>query len=74
MNDSERRNASDRRMDDELGPPSGWRERRKSTERRIPQIEEQALSEEEWSLYFAQKVDVKSSEATPPETETPTVD
>lgn len=51
MKDTERRNVNDRR-DDDQGPPDGWRDRRRHAERRIPQIEEQVLSEEEWSQYF----------------------
>lgn len=51
MKDTERRTVNDRR-DDDQGPPAGWRERRRHAERRIPQIEEQVLSEEEWSQYF----------------------
>lgn len=51
MRDHERRDLNDRR-DEDQGPPEGWRERRRHAERRIPQIEEQVLSEEEWSQYF----------------------
>lgn len=47
----ERRNSGDRREDD-VGPPSGWRDRRRHVERRIPEIEEHELSEEEWAEYF----------------------
>lgn len=53
MKDHERRNLIDRRdHDDDQGPPAGWRDRRRHAERRIPQIEEQVLSDEEWTLYF----------------------
>lgn len=51
MRDHERRDLNDRR-DEDQGPPEGWRDRRRHAERRIPQIEEQVLSEEEWSQYF----------------------
>lgn len=47
----ERRAPKDRR-DDDNGPPHGWKERRRRTERRIPKIEEQIISESEWLLYF----------------------
>lgn len=50
-NDNERRSPSDRRNDDS-GPPNGWKDRRRRTERRIPAIEEQTISEDEWLLYF----------------------
>lgn len=41
------RKGEDRREDD-LGPPAGWNERRKSVERRLPTIDEESLSEIEW--------------------------
>ena len=48
----ERRNTrSDRRIED-VGPPSGWRDRRKRVERRIPMTEEIEVSEAEWLTYF----------------------
>lgn len=43
----ERRRCSDRR-DLELGPPKGWRERRRTAERRIPEVKEVAYAE--WVL------------------------
>lgn len=33
-------------------PPSGWKERRRKTERRIPTVEETTVSEDEWLAYF----------------------
>lgn len=48
---SERRAQADRRCND-IGPPRGWKERRRTTERRIPEIEECEVSESEWQLYF----------------------
>jgi hypothetical protein len=50
-NDNERRAPKDRR-DEDNGPPHGWKDRRRRTERRIPAIEEQTISEDEWLLYF----------------------
>lgn len=47
----ERRKQPDRR-DEDIGPPSGWKERRRKTERRIPRVEEYAVSEGEWQFYF----------------------
>lgn len=45
------RAAQDRR-DDDLGPPEGWKDRRRHTERRIPSVEEQDMTETEWLSYF----------------------
>lgn len=47
----EQRSRTDRRQD-EIGPPSGWKDRRRRTERRIPEIDEQEVSESEWLSYF----------------------
>lgn len=41
---NEQRAKSDRR-DSELGPPEGWRERRKTVERRRPEVQEIPFSE-----------------------------
>jgi hypothetical protein len=46
-----RRQNHDRRQKD-IGPPKGWKDRRRTTERRIPAIEECQVSESEWLLYF----------------------
>jgi hypothetical protein len=51
MNKDKRHGTTDRRLHD-YGPPTGWRDRRRKTERRIPNVEEQVISEEEWLLYF----------------------
>lgn len=48
---SERRDPDDRRQE-EAGPPKGWLDRRRTTERRIPQLVEEEVSEAEWALYF----------------------
>lgn len=50
-NKCERRDCADRRQD-EVGPPSGWKDRRRRTERRIPEIDECEVSESEWLAYF----------------------
>jgi hypothetical protein len=47
----ERRYCVDRRLE-ELGPPSGWKDRRRRTERRIPEIGVCEVSESEWLHYF----------------------
>lgn len=45
------RAAQDRRSQDK-GPPSGWKERRRTAERRIPAVEETSMTEAEWLSYF----------------------
>ncbi|PKO33394.1 MAG: hypothetical protein CVU34_12625 [Betaproteobacteria bacterium HGW-Betaproteobacteria-7] len=50
-NKFERRDCADRRQD-EVGPPSGWKDRRRRTERRIPELDECEVSETEWLAYF----------------------
>lgn len=42
----------DRRQED-LGPPQGWRERRRSVERRMPEVQEDAISRSEWDRHYA---------------------
>ncbi len=52
MNRVDKRSArGDRRLED-IGPPSGWQDRRKRVERRIPETVEIEVSEAEWALYF----------------------
>jgi hypothetical protein len=60
-----RGNNLDRREED-IGPPAGWRDRRRHVERRIPQTEEVEVSDEEWATYF-----VKPGQKTTPEEMTP---
>lgn len=47
----EPRDSADRRQE-ELGPPQGWKDRRRRTERRMPEINEFVVSEAEWLSYF----------------------
>lgn len=53
-NSQERRNRHDRRIID-TAPPSGWKDRRRNAERRIPELVEQEVSEADWVLYFGRK-------------------
>jgi len=46
-----RGNKLDRREED-IGPPAGWRDRRRHVERRIPETQEIEVSEDEWATYF----------------------
>jgi hypothetical protein len=50
---SDKRTGQDRRCK-ELGPPDGWRERRKAVERRIPEVREIPFSE--WLAHLPAKV------------------
>lgn len=44
------------RRESEQGPPNGWKDRRRSTERRLPEVQELAISEEEFfERFFALK-------------------
>lgn len=47
----QRRTGGDRRARD-IGPPSGWRDRRRSVERRAPEVGELAVSDDDWAKYF----------------------
>jgi len=47
--EKERRSTEDRRQSDG-GPPDGWKERRRSVERRLPVVG--ALTEAEWLHHF----------------------
>ena len=52
MKGKEKRGANDDRRIDDVGPPDGWRDRRRHVERRIPKTEEVEVSDEEWAAYF----------------------
>jgi hypothetical protein len=62
MNSTKERRLADDRRQEEVGPPSGWRDRRRSTERRIPEISECDVSEAEWDFYFGPKNTVAKDE------------
>jgi hypothetical protein len=51
----------DRRLED-VGPPDGWRERRKHVERRIPMAVEVEVSAEDWEAYFVKPVKAKAQQ------------
>jgi hypothetical protein len=53
MDKEQKTRAANDRRDDDLGPPCGWKDRRRHTERRIPTVEEQTMTEEEWLSYFS---------------------
>jgi hypothetical protein len=52
MSKVNKRSACEDRRDEDVGPPAGWRDRRKRVERRIPETVEIEVSEAEWALYF----------------------
>ena len=49
--DTAARKSEDRRIED-IGPPNGWRDRRRTVERRLPLVEESVISDAEWHHYF----------------------
>lgn len=59
---SEHRSGTDRRRIDK-GPPQGWKERRRSVERRFPQVTE--ISFEEWQAFAGKDSGPKNAEAAP---------
>jgi len=38
---------------DDVGPPMGWKERRRNVERRMPMVNEDEISQTEWFRRFA---------------------
>ncbi len=52
MNSADNRSGCEDRRIEDIGPPKGWRDRRKRVERRIPETVEIEVSEAEWSAYF----------------------
>lgn len=58
LSNSDKRSGSDRR-EKEAGPPNGWRERRKTVERRVPEVMEIPFSE--WLAHIPVKDVVEES-------------
>ena len=58
MTTNDRRHDKDRRHED-CGPPAGWRERRRHTERRLPEMEECELAEVDFLFYFGRQPEGK---------------
>jgi hypothetical protein len=50
MNNSKEKRCREDRRDQEIGPPEGWRDRRRSVERRMPEVCEVPFSE--WLAQF----------------------
>ena len=55
------RKAGDRRVDD-LGPPMGWKERRRRVERRMPVVNEDEFTRSDWFGQMAAFVDEKAAQ------------
>lgn len=52
------------RREEDIGPPSGWRDRRRHVERRIPETREIEVSDDEWSTYFGNSSNVANGTTT----------
>lgn len=55
------RKTGDRRVDD-VGPPMGWKERRRSVERRMPIVNEDEFTRSDWFGQMAAFVDEKAAQ------------
>ena len=44
----EKREKPGERRENDFGPPHGWRDRRRTVERRLPSVEEGLVSHKEW--------------------------
>ena len=52
MNSKDKRALQEDRRIEDVGPPTGWRDRRKGVERRIPVTEEVDVTDSQWARYF----------------------
>ena len=59
-----RREIDERRLE-ELGPPDGWSERRKSAERRLPGVEELFIPEREFFEILLASTKVRRADSSP---------
>ncbi len=57
----ELRELCDRRVND-VGPPEGWKERRRSVERRMPTVNEDEFTRSDWFGQMAAFVDERAAE------------
>ncbi len=64
MQTNEKRQSSADRRHRDYGPPSGWRERRRRTERRLPTLAEEELSESQFLIYFGERTTIDDGEET----------
>ena len=70
MKRTEKRGPNEDRRIEDVGPPSGWRDRRRHVERRIPKTEEVEVTDEEWATYFANP-SRKSADQAPAQVDAP---
>lgn len=61
MNKSFDKRLSEDRRAEEVGPPAGWRDRRRTVERRRPEVEEIPFSE--WLSHIPGQLQKESQEA-----------
>lgn len=61
MNRTDNRSGCEDRRVEDVGPPEGWRDRRKRVERRIPETVEIEVSEAEWAAYFERRSEQENS-------------
>lgn len=47
--EGERRQSPGDRRKEDIGPPNGWRDRRRTVERRLPEVEEESMSPDAWA-------------------------
>ena len=52
MNRKDKRALQEDRRIEDVGPSTGWRDRRKGVERRIPVTEEVDVTDSQWARYF----------------------
>lgn len=57
----ELRRVRDRRVDD-VGPPKGWKDRRRSVERRMPTVNEDEFTRSDWFGQMAAFVDERAAQ------------
>lgn len=57
MNSKDKRTLQEDRRIEDVGPPAGWRDRRKGVERRIPVTEEVDVTDSQWATYFGPRSD-----------------
>lgn len=68
----EKRQRESERRELENGPPNGWKERRRSVERRLPEVRLAAMSEEQFfAELLAVKLRLASSKVAKDEPQTP---
>lgn len=66
MSRKDKRTLQEDRRTEDVGPPTGWRDRRKGVERRIPVTEEVDVTDSQWATYFGSRsLDAAENEQAP---------